>query len=76
MKRTCLPRLATPAEVARVLGVPLHRVLYVLRSRPHILPRAIAGAARCFDDDAIARVRHEVNSIDARRVGKAVRNAS
>jgi len=71
MKQTCLPRLATPCEVARLLGVPLHRVLYVLRSRPYILPRAIAGAARCFDDDAIARVRHELTAIDARR-GKGV----
>jgi hypothetical protein len=69
MKRTCLPRLATPAEVARVLGVPLHRVLYVLRSRPHILPRAIAGAARCFDDGAIAQVRHELARIERDRQG-------
>ena len=41
MKGSCLPRLATPTEVARILGVPLHRVEYVLRSR-HIHPRAIA----------------------------------
>ena len=72
MKQSCLPRLATPTEVARVLGVPLHRVLYVLRSRPHILPRAIAGVARCFDDAAIARVRYELNGIDARRGVKGV----
>lgn len=75
MKQASLPRLATPAEVARVLGVPLHRVLYVLRSRPHIFPRAIAGAARCFDDNAIAQIRHELNAIAARRADKGVDDA-
>jgi len=72
---TFLPRLATPAEVARILGVPLHRVEYVLRSRAHIRPRAIAGSVRCFDDEAIARIRHELNAIDARRAGKGVNHA-
>ena len=62
-----LPRLATIGEVARLLGQPLHRIEYVLRSRPHITPRATAGRARCFDDKAIAQIRHELNTIDARR---------
>lgn len=64
-----LPRLATIGEVAKLLGQPLHRIEYVLRSRPHITPRATAGGARCFDDEAIAQIRHELNSIDARRAG-------
>ena len=64
------PRLMTPAEIAKGLGIPLHRVEYILRSRPRIQPRALAGNARCFDDAAVAAVRHEVNAIDARRAAK------
>jgi len=60
-----VPRLATVGEVANLLKVPLHRVEYILRSRPHIRPRATAAGARCFDDDAIAEIRHELNRIDA-----------
>ncbi len=61
-----VPKLATVGEVAKLLNVPLHRVEYVLRTRPHIRPRATAGAARCYDDAAIAAMRHELNAIDAR----------
>ena len=61
-----IPKLATVGEVAKLLNVALHRVEYVLRSRPHIRPRATAAGARCFDDVAIARIRHELNAIDAR----------
>jgi DNA-binding transcriptional MerR regulator len=64
-----IPRLATVGEVAKLLRVPLHRVEYVLRSRPHIRPKATAGGTRCFDDDAIAQIRHELTAIDARRAG-------
>lgn len=63
------PRLATIGEIAKHLNVPLHRVEYVVRSRSHIQARAIAGAARCFDDEAVAQIRHELNVIDARRTG-------
>jgi DNA-binding transcriptional MerR regulator len=62
-----VPPLATVGEIAKLLRVPLHRIEYVLRSRPHIKPRATAGGARCFDDDAIAQIRHELHAIDARR---------
>lgn len=62
-----VPRLATIGELAKLLNVPLHRIEYVLRSRPHIKPRATAGGARCFDDAAVAQIRHELTSIDARR---------
>ena len=66
-----VPRLATIGEVAKLLQVPLHRVEYVLRSRPHITPRATAGGARCFDDQAIAEIRHELNRIDAYRLERS-----
>lgn len=64
-----VPRLATTGEVAQLLGVPLHRIQYVLQTRSHIRPAATAGGARCFDDDAIAKIRHELNAIAARRAG-------
>jgi len=60
------PRLDTPGRIAEKLGVPLHRVTYVIRTRA-IPPSAIAGQLRLFDRAAVARIRHEVNAIDARR---------
>ncbi len=62
-----VPKLATIGEVAKLLTVSPHRIEYVLRTRPQIRPRATAAGVRCFDDEAIARIRHEMNSIDARR---------
>lgn len=60
-----IPTLRTPGVIARELGIPLHRVLYVLRTRRHILPSARAGRLRLYDRDAVAMVRHTLNSIDA-----------
>lgn len=65
-----VPKLATIGEVAKLLDCPLHRIEYVLRSRPHIRPRAVAGGARCFDDEAVAQIHHELHAIDARKGGK------
>jgi hypothetical protein len=53
--------------IARELGVPLGRVLYVLASRPHIKASARAGVLRLFNNHAVAQVRHELNAIAARR---------
>ena len=61
-----VPKLATIGEVARLLRTPVHRIAYILQSRPHIRVRATAGGIRCFDDEAIAQIRHELNSIAAR----------
>ena len=65
-----VPKLATIGEVAKLLNVPPHRIEYVLRTRPYIRPRAMAAGVRCFDDDAISQIRHELNSIDARHGGR------
>ncbi len=62
-------RLRTPGVLAAELGVPLHRVEYVLQSRPHIQPSARAGRLRLYDREALALIRHELNAIDARREG-------
>jgi hypothetical protein len=66
------PRLITPGVIARELGEPLHRVLHILATRKHIRPSARAGTLRLYDRAALAMVRHEINTIDARRSeGKA-----
>lgn len=70
-----VPTLLTPGRVAAELGVPLGRVLYVLSTRGHISPRARAGTLRLYDRRAVAMIRHELNSIDARRGGKGVNYA-
>ena len=64
-----IPKLRTPGVLAIDLGEPLHRVLYVLRTRRHIRPAARAGRLRLYDRDAAALIRHELNAIDARRAG-------
>ena len=62
-----LPRLRTPGVIARELGESLQRVQYILRTRPHIKPAALAGRLRLYDRQAVAMIRHECNAIDARR---------
>jgi hypothetical protein len=61
------PKLITPGVIAARLGQPLHRVLNVLAARRHIRPAARAGTLRLYHDQAVAMVRHELNTIDARR---------
>jgi len=67
MATSRIPTLRTPGVLADALGVPLHRVLYVLRTRSYIRPVARAGRLRLYDRTALAMIRHELNSIDARR---------
>ncbi len=63
------PRLLTPGRLAAELGEPLHRVLHVLATRPHIQPCARAGTLRLYSRDTVALLRDELASIDARRKG-------
>jgi hypothetical protein len=65
-----VPHFITPGIIAAQVGVSLHRVLYVLATRPHIKPVAKAGTLRLFDSEAVAMVRHELHTIDARRHGR------
>ena len=62
-----IPRLRTPGVLAELLGVPLHRVEYVLRTRRHIRPVARTGRLRPYDNEALAMLRHELKAIEARR---------
>lgn len=72
MTTTILPRLRTPGVIAQELGDSLRRVQYVLRTRVHIKPAALAGRLRLYDRQAVAMIRHELNAIDARRNGQEV----
>jgi hypothetical protein len=71
-----IPSLITPGVIARELNEPLHRILHVLASRPHIRPSARAGTLRLYDRKAVAMVRHELNAIDARRSARGANDAS
>src|SRR3972149_4468455 len=70
MRTTAVPSLLTPGRIADALAVPLPRVLYILATRPQIRPAARAGTLRLYDSAAVAAVRHELNAISARNVGK------
>ena len=59
------PQLRTPGVIARELGESLQRVQYILRTRPHIRPAALAGRLRLYDREAVAMVH-------ANGVGRAV----
>ena len=59
----------TPGRIAAKLGVPLHRVDYVLRSRPYIVPSARVGRLRVFDAEGVACIRFELAAIHARTSG-------
>ncbi len=66
MTRTNPPKLRTAQVIADEIGVPLSRVLYVLETRPHIKPAALAGRTRLYDHSVVPKVRYELNAIDAR----------
>ena len=60
MRATCEPKLLTPGVIAGELGVPLHRVTYILRTREHIRPAARAGTLRLYSRSAVELVRREL----------------
>lgn len=62
-----IPKLRTPGVLAADLRQPLHRVLYVLRTRKHIRPSASAGRLRLYDRSALDNLRHELDAIESRR---------
>lgn len=61
-------RLITVGVIAAELGVPLHRVQYVLRTRRSIRPKAVAGRLWLYDSDDIRQVEAEL-----RRIGRGGR---
>lgn len=62
-----IPQLRTPGVIADELGVPLSRVLYVLRTRQHFIsPIGRAGRLRLYDRDAVELVSGELLAISQR----------
>lgn len=61
------PTAITTGTIAQRLGVSRFRVAHVLRSNPDIRPIDHDGRTRIYGADAVARVRHALNSIDAKR---------
>lgn len=72
MMTTQLPRLRTAGRIAAELGTSISRVTYILATRDHIRPSALAGRVRLFDSISVAQIRHELNAIAAQRSGKGV----
>lgn len=64
------PKLTTTGVIAVELSEPLHRVLYILRTRPHIRPAARAGRVRLYSRSVLSIIRQELDSIDARQDGE------
>lgn len=58
--------LMTLGKVAALLGQPLHRVAYIVRSR-NIREAARAGRLRVFDMQAMEQIRRELQAIDAKQ---------
>ena len=65
-----VPSLLTPGRLAAELGVPIHRILHILRTRHHIQPAARAGTLRLFSRHSLDAVRDELRAQDARRGAK------
>lgn len=63
------PRLRTPGVLASELGVPIHRIQYLLATRSHIRPAATAGRVRLYDRDALEALRRELWAIDGQAEG-------
>ena len=65
-----IPHLITSGVIAQELRQPLHRIRWVLRTRADIRPAAYAGTLRLFTQATVARVRYELNLIDAKRTSQ------
>jgi hypothetical protein len=62
------PQLRTPGVIASELEAPLSRVLYVLRTRGHIIkPIGRAGVLRLYDRAAVEMVRDALREADRRQ---------
>lgn len=60
------PTLNTPGVIARILGIPIHRVQYILRTRTYIRPAARAGGLRLFNEQAVREIQIINDSITQR----------
>jgi len=60
------PSIPTIGEIARRLGIPIHRVEYVIRARG-IRPCGWAGNARVFSEEDVNRIAAEISRIQELR---------
>jgi hypothetical protein len=60
-------QLVTAADIAARLGQPLRRVQWVLATRHHIRPVALAGVVRVYSTTAVALVQDEIDRINRRK---------
>ena len=56
--------MPTVGEIAKRLGVGLHRIQYVIRSR-RIRPAGLAGNARVFSNEDVSVIADELRRIDS-----------
>ena len=56
--------MPTVGEIAKRLGVGLHRIQYVVRSR-RIRPAGLAGNARVFSNEDVSVIANELRRIDS-----------
>lgn len=61
--------LPTVGEIAARLGVPVHRVVYLIQSR-NIQPAGKAGHARVFSESDVQYIASELRRIGAEREGQ------
>ena len=64
-----LPPLLTVGVIACRLGVPVHRIEYVIRSR-NIRPRGMAGNARVFSETDLTCIVANLRNIKQERDGE------
>ena len=57
-----MSELQTTGDIAEALGVPHHRVLYIIQTR-HIEPSARVKHYRLFDPEAVETIRVELAQI-------------
>lgn len=70
------PQLNTIGRIATALGVPLHRVEYVIRSR-NIQPTARAGSLRVFSKDDVILISMAIVKMDKQHhTGRVVSETS
>jgi hypothetical protein len=68
----CIPQLRTPGVIAAELNESLGRVLYVLRTRAHLIkPIGRAGCLRLYSPAAVEAVRNELHRMERRKGGHA-----
>ena len=56
-----ISQLYTASEIARALGAPVHRVIYILGTRHFIQLCARAGRLRLYDRQAMQQIAEELD---------------